>query len=112
MRLLELIKRKLVERHFTAKQFHIMHELSKQDLVSIMQKLKQDGWEEDNIYGSVDIDRAHWQTKLRKGTSTLHFEMGNKDNSAVTGTLFGPRRIVLGIGSEFNLPVDALPKWT
>lgn len=89
---------------FRRNNWRIVQDISAQRFTEILQAYIGDGWEITDNYQGFDPEMAKWQCQLRKGTSCLrcHWRAG-------AGSIYGPARIINGLGQEFGLSVLTSP---
>ena len=109
MTLLQQIYKKYIQYKFKRDNLNIIENIPALRFDEVVLACIKGGWETDYAYLPFSRDvvnqQNQWQCKLRKGTSTLICQWKH----ATSGSIRGPKRIVKGLGSEFELGVSPYP---
>lgn len=106
MGLLNTIARKITIWQYQYHDRNIIEDLPNSKFRQIISTYEADGWE---VYSNqtlqVPVD-TEWQGKLRKGSIVLNCDY----TSNKLGTIYGPARVMRGMGKEFDLQPQLHPK--
>ena len=105
--MLKFLSRKYVESKYRRNNLRVIEDISAERFRAILQYYVENGWELTDNYGSFNEERERWRCKLRKGNSTLECEWDKR----YEGRIYGPAKIVNGLGKESGFDVLELPRW-
>lgn len=99
------IARRYRDWKYRRNDWRIVQDISAQRFTEILQAHLDNGWEITDNYQGFDPAMAKWHCQLRKGTSCLRCRW-----QSGAGHIFGPARILNGLGEDFGLTVFTTPQ--
>jgi len=105
MGLLKAISRKVTIWQYQYYERNIIEGISSDVFSRIISTYEAEGWEVRSNQSLVVPTGKAWKGLLRKGSIILNCEFCPK----ALGSIYGPARVIKGLGNDFNLQVQLHP---